>query len=70
MALLKALCARVPRKMMAGVTAKFVEIERVLRNKTNNLEDVDEQRKYIEALPNKILELVQDIEATKVCVCC
>jgi dynein heavy chain len=44
-ALLKGLCARVPRKMMAGVVSKFGEIERVLRAKTNNLEDVDEQRK-------------------------
>jgi hypothetical protein len=31
--------------MMGGVVAKFAEIERVLRSKTSNLEDVDEQRK-------------------------
>lgn len=38
----------------------------MLRAKTNNLEEVDEQRKFIEGLPNKIAELMQDIEATKV----
>ncbi|KAJ9531689.1 hypothetical protein QJQ45_021839, partial [Haematococcus lacustris] len=63
--LLKALCARVPRKMMTAVTAKFVEIEKVLRAKTSCLEDVDEQRKYIEALPNKVMELMLEIEASK-----
>ncbi len=45
----------------------------VLRQKTATLEDVDEQRKYIDSLPNKILELMQELEAAKVrgvvCVC-
>ena len=65
--MLKALSARVPKRMMAAVTSKFQEIERALRVKTNSIEDVDEMRKYIEQLPMKIAELYQDIEATKVC---
>lgn len=64
--LLKALCSRVPKKMMAAVSAKFQEIDKVLRVKTTCVEDVDEQRKYIESLPNKIAELMQDVETTKV----
>lgn len=37
-----------------------------MKAKTTTLEDVDEQRKFIEQLPNKVLELMQDIEAAKV----
>jgi len=46
--------------------AKFKEIEKVLRIKAANLEEVDDQRKFIEALPNKIGELLGDLEGTKV----
>ena len=38
----------------------------VLRGKTASLENVDEQRKFIEGLPNKIMELIQDIEVAQV----
>ncbi|KXZ54227.1 hypothetical protein GPECTOR_5g319 [Gonium pectorale] len=63
--LLKLLAARVPRRAMAAVSAKFAEIDRTLKLKANNLEDVDEQRKYIEALPNKIADLMADVEAQR-----
>ena len=48
------------------MTAKFQEIDRALRVKTKNVEDVDEMRKYIESMPNKIAELMVDVEVTKV----
>ncbi|KAG2485619.1 hypothetical protein HYH03_015682 [Edaphochlamys debaryana] len=64
-ALLKALAARVPRRAMAAVSSKFAEIDRALKAKVNNLEDVDEQRTYIEQLPNKIQELMADVEAQR-----
>ena len=38
----------------------------MLRAKPANLEEVDEQRKYIESLPNKIGELLGDLEGSKV----
>jgi hypothetical protein len=63
---LKSLAARVPRQMMQGVSAKFAEIEKILKVKTVAIEDVDQQRKYIESLPNKIMELVGEVDAIKV----
>ncbi|GAX80571.1 hypothetical protein CEUSTIGMA_g8008.t1 [Chlamydomonas eustigma] len=63
--MLKALCARIPRKMMQSADVKFKEIDRVLRMKPSCLEDVDEARKYIDSLPNKIGELMSDLEATR-----
>ncbi|EFJ44217.1 dynein heavy chain 2, partial [Volvox carteri f. nagariensis] len=60
--LLKGLAARVPRRSMASVSSKFAEIDRALKAKANNLEDVDEQRKYIEQLPNKIADLMAEVE--------
>ncbi|GLI62391.1 hypothetical protein VaNZ11_005010 [Volvox africanus] len=63
--LLKGLAARVPRRAMASVSSKFAEIDRALKAKANNLEDVDEQRKYIEALPNKVNDLMADVEAQR-----
>lgn len=43
--LLKQLSAKVPRRMMAQVTARFQEIEKVMKVKTTCLEEVDEQRR-------------------------
>ncbi|GLC56009.1 hypothetical protein PLESTB_001054700 [Pleodorina starrii] len=63
--LLKGLAARVPRRAMASVSSKFAEIDRALKAKANNLEDVDEQRKYIEQLPNKINDLMGEVEAQR-----
>ena len=63
--LLKALFARIPRKMMLGLDSKFKEIEKNLRQKPSNLEEIDDQRKYIEALPIKLNELQGDLEASK-----
>ncbi|KAG1679690.1 hypothetical protein FOA52_006209 [Chlamydomonas sp. UWO 241] len=63
--LLKLLVARVPRKMMSALDVKFKEIERQLRAKTTSLEDVDEQRKYIEALPQKLGEIYTELELAK-----
>ncbi|KAF5829735.1 dynein heavy chain, N-terminal region 2-domain-containing protein [Dunaliella salina] len=64
-ALLRSLCARIPRKMMSVVSSKFSEIERVLRQKPEKLEDVHEQRKFIDGLPQAIGTLMQDIESTR-----
>eukprot|EP00798_Chlamydomonas_sp_ICE-L_P016862 gene16862-23130_t len=61
--LLVALCSKVPKRMMQALTAKFQEIDKALRVKTGNLEEVDETRKYIDSLPNKIGELMAEIEA-------
>ncbi|KAG2439747.1 hypothetical protein HYH02_010624 [Chlamydomonas schloesseri] len=64
-ALLKSLAARVPRRAMNAVSIKFAEIDRALKAKATNLEDVDEQRRYIESLPNKVSELMADVEAQR-----
>ena len=58
----------IPFHTRQAADAKFKEIEKILRGKTGGLEDVDEQRKYIDSLPNKINELMGDLEGTKVCV--
>ena len=53
-ALLKGLAARVPRRAMAAVSSKFSELNKQLLAKANSVEDVDEQRKFIESLPVKV----------------
>lgn len=52
--LLKGLAARVPRKAIAAVSAKFAELDKQVKTKANTIEDVDNQRKFIEALPAKV----------------
>jgi dynein heavy chain len=63
---LKALAARVPRKALAAVGAKFAELERELRARPADLEQVDEQRRLVEALPGKVASLMVEVEATRV----
>lgn len=46
--------AYLPARCAQAVDGKFKEIEKVLRIKTTCLEEVDEARKYIEGLPNKV----------------
>ncbi|MEW5308986.1 MAG: hypothetical protein WDW38_000903 [Sanguina aurantia] len=63
--LLKGLAAKIPRKAMVGLSARFQEIDKALRSKSTCVEDVDSARKYIEMLPTKLAELTGDVEAYK-----
>lgn len=57
MAALRALAARIPRRIVESANARYKDIERTLLGRTRNVEEVEEQRKFIEALPMKIAEL-------------
>lgn len=64
--MLKALACKMPRIMMSIVSSKFSELERQLRVKAANIEEVDNQRRFAEELPGKLAPLVAEVEATKV----
>ena len=63
---LKMLLSTIPKAMMASVGAKYMDIEKALALKSSTIEDVDQQRTYIHNLPNKIKELADEINETKV----
>ena len=64
---LKETLSRVPRRIVASVAAKFGEIEKRLRLKPNNIEEVADQRQFIDSLPRKVAELVAEMSAAQVC---
>ena len=63
---LKESLSRVPRRIVASVAAKFTEVEKRLRLKPNNIEEVADQRQFIESLPRKVAELVAEADAAQV----
>ena len=63
---LKEALSRVPRRIVAAVAAKFSEVEKRLRMKPNNIEEVADQRQFIDALPRKVAELVAEMDAAQV----
>ena len=63
---LKDAMSRVPRRVIAAVSAKFVELEKKLRQKPNSIEEVADQRQFIESLPRKVTELVAEMETAQV----
>lgn len=64
---LKEALSRVPRRIVASVAAKSGEIEKRLRLKPNNIEEVADQRQFIDSLPRKVAELVAEMSAAQVC---
>ena len=58
--------SRVPRRIVASVAAKFSAVEKRLRLKPNNIEEVADQRQFIESLPRKVAELVAETDAAQV----
>ena len=58
--------SHVPRRIVASVAAKFSEVEKRLRLKLNNIEEVADQRQFIESLPRKVAELVAETDAAQV----
>ncbi|KAK9803422.1 hypothetical protein WJX72_010826 [[Myrmecia] bisecta] len=63
---LKEVVARVPRSIMVAVGAKYSEIDKRLRARVGSIEEVDEQRQFIDALPRRLNELGTEAESTKV----
>ena len=57
-----------PRRIVAAVAVKFGEVEKKLRMKPNNIEEVADQRQFIDALPRKVAELVAEMDAAQVCM--
>ena len=63
---LKEALSRVPRRIIAAVAVKFGEVEKKLRMKPSNIEEVADQRQYIDALPRKVAELVAEMDTAQV----
>lgn len=63
---LKDAMSRVPRRVIAAVSAKFVELDKKLRQKPSSIEEVADQRQFIESLPRKVTELVAEMETAQV----
>lgn len=63
---LKEALSRVPRRIVAAVAAKFAEVEKRLRLKPGNIEEVADQRHFIDALPRKVAELIAEMDAAQV----
>lgn len=55
-----------PRRIVASVASKFSEVEKRLRLKPNSIEEVADQRQFIESLPRKVAELVAEMDAAQV----
>ncbi|KAL0019092.1 hypothetical protein WJX77_000912 [Trebouxia sp. C0004] len=62
---LKEALSRVPRRIVAAVAAKFGEVEKRLRLKPSNIEEVADQRQFIDALPRKVAELIAEMDAAQ-----
>ena len=65
---LKEALSRVPRRIVAAVAAKFGDIEKRLRLKLNNIEEVADQRQFVDSLPRKVAELVAEMDSAQVCL--
>ena len=63
---LKDAMSRGPRRVIAAVSAKFVELDKKLRQKPSSIEEVADQRQFIESLPRKVTELVAEMETAQV----
>lgn len=63
---LKEALLRVPRRIVAAVAAKFGEVEKRLRMKPTSIEEVADQRQFVDALPRKVAELVAEMDAAQV----
>lgn len=67
---LKEALSKAPRHIVATVAAKFGEVEKRLRMKPNNIEEVADQRQFIDSLPRKVAELVAEMDAAQVLFNC
>lgn len=63
--LLKDLLNKIPKRLMAVVNAKYADLEKAIKAKPTSIEDIDDLRKMIEGLPNKCLEFIDEVNATK-----
>lgn len=63
---LKQLLSRIPKLKMGAIALKYQEIEKCLRVKCTTVEEVDEQRNYVNQLPATISTLVAEIEEAQV----
>lgn len=63
---LKEAMSRAPRRVVAAVSTKFLELDKRLRQKPSNIEEVADQRQFIESLPRKVAELVAEMDAAQV----
>ena len=63
---LKEALSRVPRRIVAAVAAKFSELDKRLRIKASSIEEVADQRQFMDALPRRVAELVAEMEAAQV----
>ena len=63
---LKEAMSHVPRRVIAAVSAKFVELDKKLRQKPTNIEEVADQHQFIEFLPRKVTELIAEMETAQV----
>lgn len=64
---LKEALSHVPRRVVAAVSAKFSELDKKLRQKPSSIEEVADQRQFVDSLPRKVPELVAEMEAAQVC---
>ena len=62
---LKEALSRVPRRIIASAAAKFGEVEKKLRMKPSSIEEVADQRQFIESLPRKVAELVAEMDGAQ-----
>jgi hypothetical protein len=55
----------VPREIMQATSRKYKELQAQLLLTPKDIEGVDQQRKLIEGLPNKIQALVEEMEVAQ-----
>lgn len=65
-ALVTELICKVPRATCQDLERRFLEIEKQLKAKTTNPEEVAAQREYIASLPQKLGELQAEINGSQV----
>lgn len=63
---LKLLLSRIPKMKMEAIALKYQEIEKSLKVKCICVEEVEEQRKYINQLPEVVATIMSEIEEAQV----
>jgi dynein heavy chain, axonemal len=55
----------IPRDIMLAASRKYKDLQANLLQTPKDIEGVDQQRKFIESLPNKIQAIVEEMEAAQ-----
>jgi len=61
-----ALLRETPKAIVASICAKYKDLDRQLKVKTTNMEDVDSQRKLISEVPMKVAEILDELHTIQI----